>query len=173
MPESGKTGAPSVRTRLSASRPPALIWIVGALVWGAALTGALLVTLAILERLGEFHLTALVSIYFCGGALAWLIALPLIRFASYRRRVETRFAAGFLFLGLGTVAMTAFLFAMQYRLFYSRWHAPAGSFIWMYQFVYTSAGAAYEFCVIGVRLVFPWAPALLLAASLYLARQRA
>ena len=48
--------------------------------------------------------------------------------------------------------MTAFLFAMDYRLFYSRWHAPFGTIVWAFQFVFTSASAVYQFAVLGMRL---------------------
>lgn len=57
-----------------------------------------------------------------GAVLGWLAALPLARFASHARPPETRLAAAFLFLGAGTAAFTALLFALQYRQFYAQWH---------------------------------------------------
>ena len=69
------------------------------------------------------------------------------------------------------MAMTAFLFALDYRVFYARWHAPTGSLIWMFQFAFTSASAVYQFGVLGSRLFLPLGLIWLPGASLYLARR--
>jgi hypothetical protein len=117
------------------------------------------------------HIAALAVVYFFGGALAWPFMVPLARILAFRRPVETRFAAFFLALSIGTMAMTAFLFAMDYRIFYSRWHAPFGSIVWMFQFAFTGASAVYQFAVLGSRLFLPFGLIFLIAASLYLARR--
>lgn len=129
-------------------------------------------SLLLLNRLPVARLDDLVLLYFSGGLLGWFLALPMIRFCGHARAAETRFAAAFLFLGLGTVLVTALLFATHYRLFYAQWHAPFGSRIWVHQFVFTSAGAVYQFAVLGLRLAFPLALVFLVAASLHLARAR-
>lgn len=129
-------------------------------------------SLLLMDRVPQAHLAALTALYFGGGLLGWLVALPLARFRERGRAAETRFAAAFLFLGTATFMATAFLFAMQYRLFYAQWHAPVGTRIWLYQFVFTSAGAVYQFAVLGLRLAFPLALVFLVAASLHLARAR-
>jgi hypothetical protein len=60
---------------------------------------------------------------------------------------------------------------MDYRSFYSRWHAPFGSVIWMFQFVFTGASAVYQFAVLGSRLFMPLGLLFLVATSLYLAKR--
>ncbi|MGY5776800.1 hypothetical protein [Rhizobium sp. LEGMi135b] len=117
------------------------------------------------------HLTALTLVYFFGGALAWPILVPLTRRFARRRPTSARFAAFFLALSIGTAAMTAFLFAMDYRWFYSRWHAPFGSLIWTFQFLFTGASAVYQFAVLGLALFLPFGLLCLIAVSAYLARQ--
>jgi hypothetical protein len=101
------------------------------------------------------HLTALTLVYFFGGALSWPVVVLLVRRFARQRPTSARFAAFFLALSIGTAAMTAFLFAMDYRWFYSRWHAPFGSLIWIFQFLFTGASAVYQFAVLGLALFLP------------------
>nr|WP_267550887.1 hypothetical protein [Rhizobium rhizogenes] len=118
------------------------------------------------------HLTALTLVYFFGGALSWLVMVPLTERFTKHRPSSARFAAFFLVLSVGTVAATAFLFAMDYRWFYARWHAPFGSLIWIFQFVFTGASAVYQFAVLGLTLFLPFGLFFLIAAATYLARHR-
>ncbi len=130
----------------------------------------MLVALYLRNGLLTSHLPALITVYFLGGTLAWCFMLPLTRLLARGRALEARFAAFFLTLSLGTVAMTAFLFAMDYRWFYARWHAPFGTLVWTFQFAFTSASAVYQFAVLGLGLFLPFGLLCLAAASLYLAR---
>ncbi|WP_439627523.1 hypothetical protein [Shinella sp.] len=142
----------------------------GAVGWGLLMAACAYVSLMMRGRADTFHLQTILSIYAAGGLAAWLIALPMARLLTRRRDVETRFAAHFALLGLGTVALTAFFFAMDYRLFYAQWHQPFGTRIWAYQFVFTSLGACYQFLVMGLGLYLPAGLPLLAGASLWLAR---
>lgn len=160
-----------IRDRFAAALPPVRLWLVGALVWGTLMATVLGLSLYGTERLDGSHTPALFGLYFSGGAIGWFLALPLIGFFSFRRRLETRFAAAFLLLSCGTFATTALLFALQYRMFYAQWHAPFGTVIWAFQFVFTSASAVYQFTALGSRHYFPFGVALLVAASLWLARR--
>lgn len=161
----------SLGGRFAMLRPPLLPWIGGTILWGAAMAISAWLGFALLRSIPVTHSDELLLLYFCGGALAWLLVLPLVRFLSHARPAETRFAAALLILGIGTIAMTAFLFAMQYRLFYAQWHAPFGSRIWMFQFVFTSAGAVYQFAVLGIRPLLPVGGTVLVLTSLSLARR--
>lgn len=145
--------------------------LVGAPLWGAAMALSALVFLWLNELGGTFHTLGILSLFFAGGTLAWPFAITLAMLATRKRRAETRFAAYLLLLAVATVAMTAFLFAMDYRLFYSRWHEPFGTRIWMFQFVFTSASAVYQFLVAGLRFYFPLGAVMLLVTSLWLARR--
>lgn len=149
--------------------PSLALCLGGAFVWGLLMTACAFLSLHMEGRDENFHLEKLLLIYFVGGLFAWPIALPLARLLTRRRRTETRFAAHFVLLSLGTIAMTAFFFAMEYRLFYAQWHQPFGTRIWVFQFVFTSIGAAYQFLVMGLRLYLPVGLPLLAGASLWLA----
>ncbi len=143
-----------------------------AVCWGAAMAASAIAALYLRNGLLTSHLTALALVYFFGGALSWPILIPLTRRLIRKRPASARFAAFFLVLSIGTTAMTAFLFAMDYRWFYSRWHAPFGSLVWTFQFLFTGASAVYQFAVLGVTLFLPFGLLCLIAVSAYLARHR-
>ncbi|TWB61937.1 hypothetical protein FBZ98_1011283 [Rhizobium sp. ERR 922] len=143
----------------------------GALCWGAAMSASAIAALYLRNGLLTSHIAALTLVYFFGGALSWPILVPLTQRFARRRPTGARFAAFFLALSIGTAAMTAFLFAMDYRWFYSRWHAPFGSLIWIFQFLFTGASAVYQFAVLGLTLFLPFGLLCLTAVSAYLARR--
>lgn len=130
-----------------------------------------LVALYLRNRMATGHFDHLAILYFVGGLLAWPLVLPVGRFLAHRRPIETRFAAFFVSLAAGTILMTAFLFAMDYRLFYARWHAPAGKITWVFQFLVTSVSAVYQFSVLGLRLFLPVGLVCLLTTSFALAKR--
>lgn len=150
--------------------PSLSICLGGALTWGLLMAACAFLSLWLQGRWQTFHLEQLLLVYFAGGFAAWPLVLPVARFLTRRRSVEVRFAAHFALLSLGTIAMTAFLFAMDYRLFYAQWHHPFGTRIWAYQFVFTSVGAIYQFLVMGLGLYLPVGLPILAGASLWLSR---
>ncbi|NTF42133.1 hypothetical protein G6L80_09425 [Agrobacterium rhizogenes] len=158
------------RTRTAASYCLGLLG--GAASWGSAMAISALAALYLRNGLLTSHLTALTLVYFFGGTLSWLVMVPLTGHFTKHRPSSARFAAFFLVLSIGTVAATAFLFAMDYRWFYARWHAPFGSLIWIFQFVFTGASAVYQFAVLGLTLFLPFGLFFLIAAATYLARHR-
>lgn len=157
------------RTRTVASH--CLEVLGGALCWGATMAASAIMALYLRNGLLTSHITTLTLVYFFGGALSWPILVPLTRRFARRRPTSVRFAAFFLALSIGTAAMTAFLFAMDYRWFYSRWHAPFGSLIWTFQFLFTGASAVYQFAVLGLILFLPFGLLCLTVVSAYLARR--
>lgn len=163
--------ASGFRARLAASRPPLGEWLIGAVLWGLLIALSVTFSAYGLHRLPGTHRAIVLGLYFTGAALGWIAALPLVRFASLARPPETRFAAAFLFLGAGTAALTALLFALHYRQFYAQWHQPFGTVIWFFQFAFTSASAVYQFAVLGIRHYLPFGLILLIGASILHARR--
>ena len=159
-----------LRVRRTSPGGAELFW--GAILWGILMSAAAFGALYLQNRAETSRLAAVLVLYLCGGVLAWPFALSLARFGAEGRRADARFAAYFFFLTVFTIAATAFLFAMQYRQFYERWHAPFGTRIWIYQFVITGANSVYQFVVMGVRLFVPFGAVVLAATSLWLARPR-
>lgn len=160
-----------LRQRIASARLPLPGLLAGAVIWGLLMSTAALLGLYLRFRLQTAHLQGLMLLYFAGGLFAWLVAVPLGRFFAFRRSPETRFAAFFLTLTCATILATAFLFAMEYRLFYSQWHQPFGTRIWLIQFLFTSASATYQFLVLGMRLYLPLGLVFLICASVFLARR--
>jgi len=159
------------RDRLRAAWPPYPDLIAGALLWGMQMLASAMLGLYLRNGLQTSRLAEVAALYFTGGLLAWPFALPVARFLAYNRPPEARFAAFFVTLTAATILMTAFLFAMEYRIFYSRWHAPFGSIMWAFQFVFTGASAVYQFLVIGLRLFLPLGLVCLAASSYHLAKR--
>ena len=140
------------------------------LLWGIAM-GASALTMLMLENWETPQKIRTVTVLFAlGGAAAFPFGLTLARFLSYQRQRETAFAAAFLSFALATAAVTAGLFALQYRTYYAEWHADAFTRIWFFQFAYTIAAAFYQFAVLGLRLFFPFGFVALLVASLWFTR---
>lgn len=161
----------AVRARLRASLPPRAELLAGAPLWGVLM--ALSAAFA-LKGEGRLALPAdakLLALFFAAGLAGWALALPFARFFAFRRRPETRFASFLFWLMAGTIGLAALFFAVQYRSFYSQWHAPFASRMWVYQLVFTSASAAYQFAVLGLRLFLPLGFLFLLAASAIMTRR--
>ncbi|MBX5045541.1 hypothetical protein [Rhizobium lentis] len=157
--------------RLRAAKPPYPDLIAGALAWGVQMLVSAMLGLYLRNGLETSRLAEVAALYFLGGLFSWPFALPVARFLAFNRPPEARFAAFFVTLTLATILMTAFLFAMEYRIFYSRWHAPFGSLGWAFQFVFTSISAVYQFLVIGLRLFLPLGLVCLVASSYHLAKR--
>ena len=157
--------------RLLASWPPLPRLLLGGLLWGALMALSGLVSLYSATALIGFNVKSVILLYFAGGLIGWFAGLPFASFAAHGHRPETRFCAFFLFLSVATVAITAFFFALDYRLYYAQWHAPFATRTWLFQFVFTTLGAAYQFAVIGMRHYFPLGLTALVIASFYLARR--
>ena len=117
-------------------------------------------------------IVGVVALFFAGGALSSPPAWFLADLVSWGRQTETRFAAALLSLALMTIGLTGLLYALQYRDYYSEWHAPFPTVTWLFQFVFTTLSALYQFAVLGIRLLYPFGFLALLIASLFLARRR-
>ncbi|WP_428428835.1 hypothetical protein [Pararhizobium sp.] len=172
-PEHGRTDAQrgltrKVAQRLRLARPGLWEVLLGAPLWGVMMAVSALAALYLRNGVETSQLSSILVLFFSGGLVSWPFALLLGRFGAIGRGRETRFAAFFLCLTLCTITTTAILFAIDYRIFYARWHAPFGTGTWVYQFTFTSASAIYQFIVMGIRLYLPLGFAALALTSLWL-----
>ncbi|MDS1134858.1 hypothetical protein [Nitratireductor indicus] len=153
--------------------PSPLAAVAGALLWGLFLGANAWVFLTFAEWHTPSRMTALVLLFFLGGTIAFPLGHIAYRLTSRRDTVEARFAAAFLSFAVMTIGVTAGLYALQYRLYYAQWHGSFLSVEWVLQFVFTTAGALYQFAVVGLRVYFPWGfAALFLLALHYAAKPR-
>ncbi|WP_331374408.1 hypothetical protein [Sinorhizobium chiapasense] len=162
--------APSKRSRFVHSLPKPQEVLIGAPGWALAMAMSAWLALWLRGNEAAIHLREILLLYALGGLLAWPLSLFAARFAAHERAVEARFSAFLLCLIAGTVATTACLFAFDYRIFYAQWHAATGTRTWLFQVLFTSLAALYQFLVLGVRLYLPLGLAALVIASLWLAQ---
>ncbi|MDW5313553.1 hypothetical protein [Rhizobium sp. PL01] len=158
-----------VAQRLREAVPGLWETLIGAPLWGVMMAVSALAALYLRNGAETSHLSGILVLFFAGGLVSWPFALLLGRFGAIGRGRETRFAAFFLCLTVCTIVATGILFALDYRIFYARWHAPFGTGTWVYQFTFTSASAIYQFIVMGIRLYLPLGFAALALTSLWLA----
>lgn len=151
--------------------PSILLWMGGSLAWALAMAASFQLSVHLFGRATSSHDLALTLIYAAGGLLGWLIALPLIHLVEKRGGPQTALAAWLLLLGVITVGAISGIYAVQYRTFYAHWHAPFPSRIWVYQQIFTTASALYQFAVLGLRHLLPTGLAMLLVLSMVMARR--
>lgn len=103
------------------------------------------------------HRSALLVLYFAGGALSYPLALYAVRFAASDKGAEIRFCAAFVSLCAATIGGTAGLSAILFG------NTDGLSF-------FAGVAALYQFAVMGTRYYLPLGVILLFAASLWLVR---
>ena len=156
--------------RFSRSLPSLSTTLIGSTCWALIMAASALLATWIngWQTLQKFETIAI--LYALGAALAFPIGLTLARLLSLGKSAETAFASVFLSLSLSTIGVTAALYALYYRRYYSAWHEDFLTVTWMFQFVFTSATALVQFAVLGVPLFFPVGFVALFVASIWFAR---
>lgn len=141
--------------------------------YSGAVAGA--VTLHFVWREQAFNVRAVaVLVLFALGALtagflSWLCAAMI----AGHRPLSARFAAMLISLAVSTAGLTAFLFFLQFRVYYAQWHSSELTLLWLYQLAFTGASAVYIFMSSGLRLLLPFGlPVLFTAAWLFARRPR-
>jgi hypothetical protein len=121
-------------------------------------------------RLVNLYSDKIIILFVMGAFVSFPFSLFFADFFSVGRRTETRFAAAFLSLSVCTIAMTAFIFSQQYRLFYTEWRDGMSFAFWLKETIPASASAVYQFLVSGVRLYLPFGLIQLILFSVWLTR---
>ena len=112
----------------------------------------------------------LAMIYGAGAFLGMAFAIGLVRFFNRPKAGSSRALTIFALALVITVLATGGLLALEYRIYYSQWHAPAFSRIWLWQQVFTTLGALYQYAVMGLRYYGAGALVLLVATSWWASR---
>lgn len=144
-----------MKQRLLHALPSTSLALAGPIAWGGAMALSCIIGLYLRHGGETDYFWRIVFYYFAGAFLAFIPALLLARYIAFQKPATARFSAFALCLCLGTYGITALLFALQYRVFYAQWHEPFLTRIWFFQQIFTIAGAAYQFTVIGLWLYFP------------------
>jgi len=161
---------------VTASRPnnrfrAAFRLLAGTLAWAVAMGASSALSLSGRDWQSDDARFSVVILFGLGALVAYAPATIIAQHLG-GRRAETRFAAHMVLLAGATIGLTAFFFGYWYRLYYARWHEPAFSIGWTFQYVFTLAAAFYHFLVLGLRMYMPLGLAALLAFSLYHAGRR-
>ena len=98
-----------------------------------------------------FHL---LLFHFAGATIGYIFSIFLVEKLSIQRSRKRLFFI-IVLIAIITICSTAFLIALQYRLYFSQWHASAFSRIWFWQQFFTIGGALYTYSVMGLRLLSP------------------
>ena len=157
--------------RLKASPPAWTVAIAGTIAWAIVLAASAATWLVLNDRIETSQWQAILMIFGLGGALSFVPGIVAARMVAPRGNERQRFAAALLCLGISSVLGVAFVFSMQYRLYYAQWHEPFPTVPWFFQLAFTGANAVYQFAVLGTRMFFPLALVALFAVSLRHARQ--
>jgi hypothetical protein len=160
-----------LRARLRAAAPSAGVTFVGAAVWGLAIAACAAYGLYADGWQTTARTREVLIIYVAGAFASFPLALYAARFLALGRSRDVAFAAFLLALGCITIGITATIYALDYRNYYTQWHAEPFTVTWMFQFGFTVAGALYQFAVLGLRLYMPFGLLALLVAAIWFARQ--
>lgn len=149
------------------ARHPWRITLFGALLWALVIAASVWVELTWQSAYGFRSQKIEVTLLYAAGALlAFPPALFCGRFVSAKPGAWRMIAIAGL-LTVATLGFTALVLALEYRMYYAEWHAPAFSKLWFWQQLFTTAGAVAQFAVIGVRFYFPFVPIALVATALW------
>ncbi|MEL6751667.1 MAG: hypothetical protein AAFO70_06265, partial [Pseudomonadota bacterium] len=96
------------------------------------------------------HLLGAVWPYAPAGGLAGLAATWVAPRISKPTR---RFALTAFTIAAVAIGVLAAIYALQYRIYFSQWHAASFSITWIYQTIFTTLGSIYLFLSTGLVLL--------------------
>lgn len=154
-----------------ARKPGIFALVAGALVWGVVMAASAWLGLWWREWETGDHIFRIVLLFFIGALVAYPLAIAAARWLAADWSSNRRFATAFLALAAATIGVTAGLYALQYRLYYSEWHDDHFSIRWGFELVFTTLAAIYQFAVMGMSLFLPLGFLALIVASYRFARR--
>jgi hypothetical protein len=136
------------------------------LIWAVTIALCILADYVLWRHMLPPNALHLAIIFGSGATLAAPIAVWCGRSIGGKNS-NAAFAANFVCLGVGTIALTAVIFAFDFWQYFVQWHGETFSKLWAIQFVFTFASAIYQFLVSGLRLYLPFGLIALVIASLW------
>ena len=171
------TDVPRQTSDQAAPRParalPALGRVmVGATLWAVLMGLSAWYGVSALDWETRGRITSIILLFAAGAFFAFPLGILVARLLTGRGGREVAFAAAFLSLAVATIGITSLIFAFDYRTYYAEWHDDELSIRLVFEVVFTTLSAVYQFAVLGVRLYFPVGFLGLFVASWWFARQR-
>lgn len=156
-----------LKRRLSNALPSLRVTLLGSVLWAFAMAVSSVITSYFIYGYGiPSQVAGIAAIYFVGALLAFAPALFVAQLIMQRKSTG-RIVLIAVLLALATIAMTSGVMAMVFRSYFAQWHAPFLSRPWMWQQLFTVAGAVYQYLVIGLRFYMPIGIMALIIASLW------
>jgi hypothetical protein len=146
--------------------------VLASVLWASAMMTSAIFNLFLLERASDKNTILLVLFFGLGALLAFPLTVTVMRWIPTSWRYGQRFALSFLTLMLLTIGFSAFIFALQFRIYYAQWHDDEYSRRFMFETVFTILSAVYQFLVLALRLYLPFGLLALLGASWGFATKR-
>lgn len=146
--------------------------MLGAALWAAVMALSAWYGIWMLEWQMKARISRIVVLFAVGAFLAFPFGILAARFLARRRSREVACAAAFLSLAAATIGVTSLIFAFDYRTYYAEWHDDELSIRLVFEIVFTTLSAVYQFAVLGLRLYFPVGFVGLFVASWWFARSR-
>lgn len=159
-----------LRQRASDALPAPATIIFGSAIWGIVMAATAMIGVWLQNGLIVTNGFAIAAVYFYGGSLAFAPGYWLARLMLGGAGRTARVCGGALVMAFVVHLATAGIFALQYRVFYSYWHANFASLIWFFQLTFTSLGAAYMFTVGGMIFYWPLSLLAFIGFGLWFAR---
>lgn len=155
--------------RLRLAIPPLQQTLLGAPLWAVAMGASAFGDLWLRQWETPERVENIGILFAVAGLIAFPTGLFFARLLSRSRSAEVRFAAAFVSFTVITIGLTALCYALQYRGYYSEWHDEAFTVRWVFELVFTTLAACYQFAVMGLPLFFPAGFAALVLAALWFA----
>lgn len=146
--------------------------MVGAALWAALMALSAWYGVSALEWETAARILRIVLLFALGAFLAFPLGILAAALLARRRSREVLFAAAFVCLAAATIGITSLIFAFDYRTYYAEWHDDELSVRLMFEILFTTLSAVYQFAVLGLRLYFPIGFLGLFVASWWFARRR-
>jgi hypothetical protein len=151
-------------------RPTLVEVVVTAIVWGMVVPLCIFADYYLWRHMLPPAVLRIAFMFALGAFVAAPVALWCTKIFA-RKKQTANFAAMFLLLSIGTIGITAVIFAFDFWLYFVHWHGATFSKLWANQFIFTFASAIYQFLVSGLRLYLPFGFLALVFASLWASRR--
>ncbi|WP_146610135.1 hypothetical protein [Rhodobium orientis] len=173
-PATKSGGAPAGLLRAALTR--ARTALLPALAFAPAYAGGVVVAVALhlywRETAFNTRTGAILILFALGALLGGFLAYVLAATVAGARPFSARLAAIAVALMAITAGVTAFLFFLQFRVYYAQWHSDHFGRLWLMQMAYTGATAVYIFMSSGLKLILPFGLPVLFAAAWVFARRK-
>lgn len=129
--------------------------LAGSVLWAVFVAASCALSLVWFGGFGiKTQIAAITTLYSLGAFSAFAPAVYLARL-FIKKPGYGRIVALMILIASTTMLATAAVLVLEYRIYFSQWHAPFPSEFWIWQQIYTAAGAVAGYVVTGLRYYVP------------------